>query len=265
MLLDSSVTLDYHAQAPVAAIFMLRPRSGWAQWIVREEYLIKPSVQVVEFTDLYGNLCQKLVIPEGPFSIATQCRASVPDDIDVDASAEISPVAQLPPEVLHYLLPSRYCQSDKLGDLATSIVGPNPTSYQQVAQIRAWIHANVTYESGASDSSTSALETSQTLRGVCRDFAHLGISLCRAINVPARMVVGFLHELEPMDLHAWFEAYVGGRWFTIDATEDFPKGNRIVVAYGRDAADVAISTIFGSIQFKGMKTTVTAVKEDPSE
>lgn len=259
MLLDASVRLDYEVANPVTAIFMLRPRSGWAQWIVRQEFLIEPLVQVVEFQDLYGNLCQKLVLPKGKVHLSMSCRAAVQDDIDVDGSAEILPVAQLPPEVMHYLLPSRYCQSDQMADLATSIVGTAPQNYEAVSNIRAWIHEKVTYESGASDSTTSALETSQTKRGVCRDFAHLGIALCRAVNVPARMVVGFLHELEPMDLHAWFEAYIGGRWFTIDATEDFPKGNRIVVAYGRDAADVAISTIYGQVQFNGIKTTVTPV------
>jgi len=258
MLLDASVKLEYHATNPVPAIFMLRPRSGWAQWITREEYSIEPLVQVVEFTDLYGNLCQKMIIPEGDFSVATECRAMVPDAIDVDAGAEIIPVAQLPSEVLHFLLASRYCPSDRLGDLAASITGPSAQTYQDVEKIRRWIQENITYQYGTSDASTSALETAQSKQGVCRDFAHLGISLCRAINVPARMVVGFLHELEPMDMHAWFEAYIGGRWFTMDATEEEPKGNRIVVAYGRDAADVALSTLFGSLEFKGMKVQVTA-------
>jgi transglutaminase-like putative cysteine protease len=102
-----------------------------------------------------------------------------------------------------------------------------------------------------------------TKRGVCRDFAHLGIALCRAINVPARMVVGFLHQLKPMDLHAWFEAFIGGRWFTFDATEDVTRGNRIVVAYGRDAADVALATMFGAFTMTNMKITVTAVNHQP--
>ncbi|HSJ04647.1 MAG: transglutaminase family protein, partial [Verrucomicrobium sp.] len=107
-----------------------------------------------------------------------------------------------------------------------------------------------------SDASTSAVDTVASKKGVCRDLAHLGIALCRSINIPARMVVGFLHELNPMDLHAWFEAYIGGRWFTFDATEDVTKGNRIVLAYGRDAADVALATLFGPFMMKAMRVTV---------
>jgi len=170
-------------------------------------------------------------------------------------------VKQLPADVLHYLLPSRYCQSDKLGDLATSIVGNAPSSYQNVTSLRNWIHENIKFQRGTSNSSTSALETVATRHGVCRDFAHLGIALCRSINVPARMVVGFVHGLDPMDLHAWFEAYIGGHWFTFDATEDHPGGNRIVIAYGQDAADVAIASIFGPFTCTTMQVTVAIAPE----
>ena len=260
MILDACCSLSYANANEVPAIFMLRPRSGWAQWIMRDDYLLEPHVPVVEFTDLYGNLCQRLVIPAGDFQLTVKCRASVPDAIDMDSFAELLPVSQLPTDILHYLLPSRYCQADQLSELATSIVGSMPRNYDQVALIRAWIHENIKYESGSSDSSTSALETAQMKKGVCRDFAHLGIALCRALNVPARMVVGFLHELEPMDLHAWFEAFIGGRWFTFDATEDEPKGNRIVVAYGRDAADVALASVYAPFNFQGMQVSVTGRK-----
>ena len=164
----------------------------------------------------------------------------------------------LPTEVLHYLLPSRYCQCDQLSVLATSIVGHLPTTFQRVATIRSWIFQNIAHVLGCSDSSTSAIDTANSRRGVCRDFAHLGIALCRAINVPARMVVGFLHQLNPMDLHAWFEAFIGGRWFTFDALEHTTRGNRIVVAYGRDAADVALATVFGSFTLQNLWVTVTA-------
>jgi transglutaminase-like putative cysteine protease len=125
------------------------------------------------------------------------------------------------------------------------------------------VRRNISYELGSSNTATTALETVNHRRGVCRDFAHLGIALCRAINVPARMVVGFLHELHPMDLHAWFEAFIGGRWFTFDATEDCTRGNRIVVAYGRDAADVALATLFGNFTFQNMHVAVTPVFQAP--
>jgi transglutaminase-like putative cysteine protease len=228
MILDATCQLDYQTTEEVPVIFMLRPRSGWAQWIMREEFQIQPQVTVVEFTDVYGNLCQRTVMPAGAFHLSVQFRAQVADFV-----------------------------SDQLSALATSIIGNMPPNYQCVAAIRAWVHHNVAYISGCSDSSTSALDTANTRQGVCRDFAHLGIALCRAINVPARMVVGFLHQLNPMDLHAWFEAFIGGRWFTFDATEKMTRGNRIVVAYGRDAADVALATIFGSFTMQNMCVTVT--------
>lgn len=258
MILDASCQLDYHTTWEVPAIFMLRPRSGWAQWIMQEEFDIRPQVPVVEFTDVYGNLCQRTVMPAGDFHLAVRYRAQVPDFVDEDASAPLTPVQHLQTECLHYLLPSRYCQSDELCELAASIVGNSPPTYMQVEWLRQWVHRNVRNEIGSSNSFTTALETLNTRRGVCRDFAHLSIALCRAINVPARMVVGFLYQLQPMDLHAWFEAYIGGRWFTFDATEERTRGNRIVVAYGRDAADVALATLFGSFTLRRMEVTVTA-------
>jgi transglutaminase-like putative cysteine protease len=258
MILDATCQLDYQTAEDVPAVFMLRPRSGWAQWIMREEFYINPQVPVVEFTDVYGNLCQRTIMPRGSFHVSVRYRVLVPDVVDADLYAPLMLVQQLPPEILHFLLPSRYCQSDQLSQLALSIVGHAPPNYQQAAMIRTWIHQNVSYVSGSSDSSTSALETANTRRGVCRDFAHLGIALCRALNIPARMVVGFLYQLQPMDLHAWFEAYIGGRWFTFDATEPVTRGNRIVVAYGRDAADVALATMFGGFTMQNMLVTVTA-------
>lgn len=259
MILDATCQLDYECATSISAVFMLRPRSGWAQWIMKESFHLHPRVPVVEFDDLYGNLCQRLVMPKGRLHLAVEYRADVADGVDVDLMAPILPVEQLPTEVMHYLLPSRYCPSDQLGKLALQVAGNSPRTYLRAARIRTWIHRNVTYQHGSSHSSTSALDTAQSRVGVCRDFAHLGISLCRAMNIPARMVVGFLHELQPMDLHAWFEAYLGGRWFTFDATEDVTKGNRIVVAYGRDAADVALATLFGPFKLKAMRVTVGEV------
>lgn len=258
MILDATCQLDYQTTEEVPAVFMLRPRSGWAQWIMREEFHINPQVPVVEFTDVYGNLCQRTIMPWGNFHVSVRYRVLVPDVVDADLQAPLVLVQQLPPEILHFLLPSRYCQSDQLSQLALSIVGNALPNYEQVSMIRTWIYQNISYASGSSNSSTSALETANTRRGVCRDFAHLGIALCRALNVPARMVVGFLYQLHPMDLHAWFEAYIGGRWFTFDATEPVTRGNRIVVAYGRDAADVALATMFGGFTMQNMQVTVTA-------
>lgn len=263
MQLNAGCELQFDAQDSTPLILMLRPRSGAGQWIIREEYHITPAVNVTEFTDMYGNLCQRLVAPEGPFSIHFAATVQTADLIDVAPGAPYTPVEELPDDVLHYTLPSRYCQSDQLGDLASQITDGAEPGYDQVEAIRKWINENVKYEYGTSDASTSAVDTAYKRIGVCRDFTHLGVSLCRALNIPARMVVGYLYQLDPMDLHAWFEAYIDGRWFTFDATQHEPRGNRITVAYGRDAADVAFTTQFGPMTLNEMKVWVdTAEPED---
>lgn len=272
MRLDAACHLSFEATTPTAVIFMLRPRSGQGQWVISEEYLLNPAVPVVEYTDGFGNLCQRLVVPEGAFSLQTKACVETANTIDVEPEAAYLPVQDLPDGVLQFLLPSRYCQSDQMGELALKIVEDAVSGYEQVEAIRRWIRANVEYRYGTSDASTSAVDTARERVGVCRDFTHLGIALCRSLNIPARMVVGYLHQLDPMDLHAWFEAFlttVGddrtpsmseGRWYTFDATQPEPRGNRITIAYGRDAADVALSTQFGSMQLLEMNVSVEAVE-----
>jgi transglutaminase-like putative cysteine protease len=256
MILDAHCQLVYQTTSPVPVIFMLRPRSGLAQWILREEFIISPEVPIVEYTDGYGNLCQRTIMPVGEFRVTVNYRVKVADFLDVDLTAPHTPVEFMPPEVLQFLLPSRYCQSDLLSEQARSIVGTLPPDYSQVLAIQNWINREISYVAESSNASTSALETLESRRGVCRDFAHLGVALCRAMSIPARMVVGFLHELQPMDLHAWFEAFIGGRWYTFDGTQANFKGNRIVIAYGHDAADVALATIFGDFILDSMQVSV---------
>lgn len=260
MKLNAGCELHFDVQGDTPMVLMLRPRSGAGQWIISEEYEITPSVTVVEFTDLYGNLCQRLVAPVGPFQVRTQLMAQTDDGIDVEPGAPLTLVQDLPDDALHFLLPSRYCPVDQpqLTQQAADIVKDVTPGYDQAEAIRHWINTNLTYQYGTSDQTTSALETLQRRVGVCRDFTHLGISLCRSLSIPARMVVGYLHELKPMDLHAWFEAFVNGRWYTFDATQTQPKGNRLAVAYGRDAADVAFVTQFGPAPLTNMTVWATA-------
>lgn len=267
MRLQAGCTLTFEAQAPTPLVLMLRGRSGAGQWMEREEYLSKPHVPATEYTDSYGNLCQRLVVPTGHFEIRTEIVTATDDLIDVDEMAQYVPVENLPDSVLQFLLPSRYCESDRLGKLALDIVQnvagstlPR-TGYMQAETIRRWIHDNVQYRYNTSDASTSAVMTAEKRVGVCRDFSHLGIALCRSLNIPARMVVGYLYQLNPMDLHAWFEAFVGGRWFTFDATQKVPRGNRITIAYGRDAADVALATQFGPMRLTEMSVWVKEAQE----
>ena len=226
-------------------ILMLRPRSGIQQWVARESYTLKPSVLAVEYTDNYGNLCQRLVAPPGEFSIRTSADILTADTISVSPGAPFQDVQSLPDSVLPYLLPSRYCESDRFIELGQEIVAGLTPGYDQVVAIETWVREHIRFNSDAIYFQQSAVEVNQQREGVCRDLAHLGIALCRGLCIPARMVVGYLHELVPMDFHAWFEAYVGGRWYTFDATQSQAKGGRVTVAYGRDAADVAIFNQFG--------------------
>ncbi|MGI9028945.1 MAG: transglutaminase family protein [Ilumatobacteraceae bacterium] len=259
MKLDVGCTMELSALWPTPAILMLRPRSGEGQWVLSDRYTIDPEVPMAEYTDGYGNLCQRVVIPvstDGPVTVQVEATVDTADDVDVDVTMPRTPIEQLPDWVLQFLLPSRYCPSDLIGQIAADIGGSELPGYPQAEAVRAWIAREVRYEYGTSNVSTSALETYETRTGVCRDFAHLGISMCRALDIPARMVVGYLHELDPMDQHAWFEAYLGGRWFTFDATQANPRGNRVAIAYGRDAADVAFITQFGPLELRRLEVFV---------
>jgi transglutaminase-like putative cysteine protease len=246
MKLEVGCYLNFEASEPTPLILILKPRSSDRQWVLRQTYLLEPFVPAREYTDVYGNLCQRLMTPVGKFDIRTEAWVETSDTIAVAPGAPLTAIEFLPDWILQFLLPSRYCQSDQLFDLATEISVDYAPGYDQVEAIRAWIHDRIEYQYGTSNASTSALDTAQQRVGVCRDFAHLGIALCRALDIPARMVAGYLYQLEPMDLHAWFEAYLNGQWYTFDATQLEPRGNRVTIAYGRDAADVALTTQFGS-------------------
>jgi transglutaminase-like putative cysteine protease len=250
----------FAANGPSSLILMLRPRSGPGQRVVREENEYEPDTVVSDFIDVHGNFCQRLLINRGSFQVESTVIVETSDCIDIAPGAAFVPVHELPEFVLPFLLPSRYCQSDLLGELAQTIVEGQQHGYDQVEAIRCWIHANIMYRYGTSTVSTSALDTVHTRVGVCRDFVHLSMALCRSLSIPARMVVGYMYKLKPMDLHAWFEAFVGGRWYTFDATQGAPMGNRIAIAYGRDAADVALANQFGPVNLSEINVWVHAVQ-----
>lgn len=258
MQLNAGCQLLFAVIEPSPLILMLRPRSGLGQCVIREEYRCEPNVLMIEYIDSYGNFCQRLLAPQGFLQVNTMVTVETSDVIDAQPGVAFVPVQELPDYTLQFLLPSRYCQSDLLGDLANEIVTGIVPAYDQVEAIRNWINTHIEYRYETSNVSTSAIETAKTYRGVCRDFVHLGMALCRSLTIPARMVVGYLYQLEPMDLHAWFEAFVGDRWYTFDAMQLEPRGNRIAIAYGRDAADVAFATQFGLINLTKMKVWVHA-------
>ncbi len=245
MLLATSCDFEFEISVPTPFILMLRPRSGAQQWISREEYKLTPAVSAVEFTDTYGNLCQRLVATPGRFAIHTAAEVMTTNIIDKAPAAPFVEIQLLPDEVLSFLLPSRYCESESFNRMAFEITEGHLLGYNQVAAIEDWLRRTIRYEPGSSDDPISAVEVNRKQSGVCRDLSHLGIALCRAISIPARLVVGYNYGLEPMDMHAWFEAFVGGRWYAFDATQEEMTPGYVAIGFGRDAADVAVYNQFG--------------------
>jgi len=246
MKLKVSCQLCFEIVEPSVLILILRPFRGYQQWITREVYSIKPALPIIESTDSFGNSYQRLVVPMGNVLIYTSAEVIVSDHVDVAQGAYFVEIQQLPPEVLPFLLPSRYCESDRFGDLAREITADVLLGYDQVGKINDWVRESIDYTPGSSDYPLSATEVHHLGHGVCRDLAQVAIALCRSISIPARLVVGYLYNLQPMDLHAWFEAYIGDRWYTFDPTQQELMGGRVIIAFGRDAADVAIFHQFGS-------------------
>lgn len=244
--LRAACTLNFQIEDATPLILMLRPRSGGRQWVVRESYQLTPHVGVGEYTDIFGNLCQRLVAPQGGFSIETSCEVMVSANLDSPSAGKFVGIPELPEKTLAFLLPSRYCESDRFGDLAREITADAVSGYEQAESICRWVQNNIQYSPGSSNLPISAVEVNARQVGVCRDLAHLGIALCRSISLPARFVAGYLYDLQPMDLHAWYEVYVGDRWHTFDPTQYLNNELRIAIAYGRDAADVSIFHQFGA-------------------
>ena len=259
MKLKAGCELLMSASDPVPLVAMLRPSSGQAQWIISERYELDPFVRALEYVDSFGNLCQRLTAPAGKFRIATEVVIEVTDSILVGYGVTPTSPAELPDYALQFLLPSRYCPADTLADLAEEISKGHSPGYDQVEAIRAWIREHIEYRYGVSTGSTTAADTLRDKAGVCRDFAHIGLSLCRALRIPARMCVGYLYRLDPMDLHAWFEAFIAGHWYTFDATQKEPRGGRITLAYGRDAADVALITNLAPLKTDSLRVWVDDV------
>ncbi len=246
MKLRVSCSLRFQILEASVLILMLRPFRGVQQFINREVYIIKPVIPMIESTDSFGNLLQRIMVPVGHFLIYTSTDVIVSDRVEVALSKNFVEIQHLPNDVLIFLLPSRYCESDRFSDLAREITNDLLPGYDQVNKINEWVRDSIEYISGSSDFPLSATEIHQRGFGVCRDLAHVSIALCRSISIPTRLVVGYLYNLQPMDLHAWYEAYVGDRWYTFDPTQAYFQAGRVVIAYGRDAADVSIFHQFGS-------------------
>lgn len=259
---DLRSQLSYTLQQTTPAIFNIQVVENNVQKIVGEDLYIKPSLSPEEYSGLFEhNRYFRVNPPEGNFEISYSATVEVSYFWGDPNSIRETPPAELPADTLHYLYPSRYCQSDLLFRLAMSEFGNLVPDYSRVTAICNWIYEKVQYLSGSSDSETSAYDTATQRAGVCRDFAHLGIAFCRALNIPARFVSAYAYQLQPPDFHACFEAYLGDRWYLFDATRLVPLDGIIRISTGRDAADVSFATFFGAVQLNQMNLSVDLVSE----
>ncbi|MGY4538076.1 transglutaminase-like putative cysteine protease [Mucilaginibacter sp. UYNi724] len=262
-----SAELGYEVKAPSTLILNVHALRTAHQTILYEKLSIDPYIKAEELPSTNGeNRFVRLDIPEtGHVNIKYEATVDNYYEIkDYHNFLEI-PVSQFHPLVLTYLNPSRYCQSDKLYRLANNTFGHIDNTYQQVVAVTEWIHKNVEYLSGFSNSETSAYDTVTQQAGVCRDFAHLGIALCRALTIPARYFTGYAYKLVPADFHACFEAYIGGEWILFDATKLAPLNGLVKIATGRDAADAAIASIFGDVFCTNVKADCQMLENEPFE
>jgi hypothetical protein len=255
MIFNVSCELEYEVQFPTTLILNLHAQRNAAQTILDEQFSVDPKVKVGEFVaEAAGNRFVRVQTGDHK-KLAIHYAATVDCDHQLLTARklEATPVAELTSAELQYLFPSRYCQSDRLGRLAWDLFGKIGNPHDQVLAISDWIHSNVEYLRGSTNSETSAYDTVTQRTGVCRDFAHLGIALCRALNIPARYFTGYAYELEPPDMHACFECFIGGSWTIFDATGLAHLNGLVRVGVGRDAADAAVASIFGSARVQTMK------------
>lgn len=263
---------DYAAAGPTPAVWQVRPRLDGPHSVVSSVWGSDPFVPVRSYLDRFGNVCDRLTLPEGRTRVRYDALVEVPASFDeADKGAEQLPVEDLPDEALVYLLPSRYCLSDALNDRAWELFGDTPPSWERVQAVCDWTHGNVAYRSGSSTPLTTAADVLACGTGVCRDLAHVAVTFCRALNVPARYVAGYLPDVGvpppdyPMDFCSWIEAYLDHRWWTFDPRNNVPRMGRVVIGRGRDALDVAMVTTYGNPELVSMEVWADEAAPDRTE
>ena len=247
MLFHVSCALEYVIRFPSTLILNVQAQRSESQTILEEQFTVEPRIDVSEFTPV-GSDNRFLRLETGrhkklsiAYSGSVECRFQT----YAARSVEATPVAELDGAAIPFLFPSRYCQSDRLSRLAWDLFGAIENPHEKVVALSDWVHENVEYLHGTTDSMTSAYDTVTQRTGVCRDFAHLCIALCRALNIPARYFAGYAYQLDPPDFHACFECFIGGSWVVFDATHLAHLNGLVRVGTGRDAADAAVASIFG--------------------
>ena len=261
MRIRAGFTITLRCAAPTPFIFLLNVHpSREPDLVTADRIQVTPDVPSETYRDGFGNRCLRLVAPGGDITLHSDfviADTGRPDE--VAPSAHQHDVNDLPAEVLVYLLGSRYCDTQRLADLAWEMFGKTPSGWPRVQAICDFVHDRIAFDYQKASPTRTAHDGFVERQGVCRDFAHLAIALCRCMNIPARYCTGYLGDIgippvdDPMDFSAWFEVYLGGRWYTFDARHNTPRIGRILMATGRDATDVAISTGFGASELVTFK------------
>jgi transglutaminase-like putative cysteine protease len=265
--LKFSISLCYEiANQPSDFIFNIHAAQTNHQLVVTDSIVInQPLVPQVYLDSTSGVRIMRLKANPGLLTINYSATVDIDHHIESPSLIEEVPIATLPPSVLPYVYPSRYCQSDRLRRFATREFGQLKQGYWRVQAIQNWVRQHTTFMSCSSDSSTSAVDTIIDQVGVCRDFAHLMIALCRAVNIPARFVTGIDYgsdpAMGPTDFHAYVEVFLGNRWYLFDPTDVSPPMGLVRIGSGRDAADVSFATIFGSVSSSSPVIQIEAVED----
>jgi transglutaminase-like putative cysteine protease len=258
VLIEGGYDIAFSVKAPTPMLLQVHLRPELRVHLeAPEQFRVSPNVPFRHYTDDFGNLCTRLVVPTG---VLTLSKRFVIRDSGVQESmpwgARQAEVDDLPDDVLLYLLGSRYCDTDKLATEAWKLFGQIPPGYGRVKAILDYTHERITFGYQHARADRTAAEAHTERKGVCRDYAHLAITLCRCMNVPARYCTGYLGDIgvpfdpAPMDFSGWFEVYLGGAWHTMDARHNVPRIGRLLMARGRDATDAAISTAFGNAKLE---------------
>jgi transglutaminase-like putative cysteine protease len=273
MLLRLGYEFIFNVPAPVPMLLLLYTHPERAATLRQADRVrIHPEVPLEDFTDAFGNRCARLVAPAGRFRLwndTVVLDSGMPDPVCPEARQLA--VEDLPPETLPFLLASRYCEVDRLADVAWNLFGNTPPGWARVQAVCDWVHEHVTFGYEHARSTKTAFDVYTEKKGVCRDFTHLAITFCRCLNIPARYATGYLGDIGvppapfPMDFSAWFDVFLDGRWFTFDARHNVPRIGRVLMARGRDAVDVALTTSFGPTALEKFTVWTDEIAKDERE
>jgi transglutaminase-like putative cysteine protease len=260
MLIRYGYEITVHCQQPTAMVTLLSLRDGReADLRIPESFFTTPAIETSTYRDLFGNHCRRFVAPAGDLTLWSDSVIEDSGGLDpYEPEAEQHPVADLPDDCLIYLMGSRYCETDRLSQMAWDLFGAVPSGWAKVQAICDYAHQQIAFDYQNARSTRTAYEAHEERTGVCRDYAHLAVALCRCMNIPARYVNGYLGDIgvaraDPMDFCAWMEVYLGGQWRTFDPRNNVRRIGRIVLSHGRDAADVAMISSFGPHLLTGFR------------